>query len=281
MAQGDTASVLSSAVAAYYKKIPFAHVEAGLRTHNVYSPWPEEGNRAAVAPITTFHFAPSELSRENLLKENVSDSKIFVTGNTVIDALQIAVAKTQNVPVQIEGFDTQQTDKKIILVTGHRRENLGANFDNIFSAIAELARLRTDCVIVFPVHKNPLVRKQVEALLGFEQVKNIFLIEPQGYPEFVHLMQKAYFIVTDSGGIQEEASSLGVPVLVTRDTTERTEAVDAGGVRLVGTEKKAILGSCVELLEDETVYNKMASSKNAYGEGRAAFEIISILKEKL
>lgn len=281
VAQGDTTSVLAAALSAYYHRIPFGHVEAGLRTGNKYAPWPEEGNRSMISSIATFHFAPTELNRSNLLAENICADTIHVTGNTVVDSLHNAIAKIDNETIKIPSLDISLENKKMILITGHRRENIGKSFDNIFSAIAQMVLKYPDATFIYPVHMNPQVRAQVDMHLRSAHYPNLYLIEPVGYPEFVYLMKKAHFIVTDSGGIQEEAPTLGTPVLVTRENTERPEGVTAGVVKLVGTKKESIINACVELLEDKVIYDKMISVNNPYGDGLSSDRIVEILKTRL
>ncbi len=281
LSQGDTTSALACGIASYYKKIPFGHIEAGLRTGDKYSPWPEEGNRRMLSTIATYHFAPTQRSRENLLKEGVPNEDIYVTGNTVIDALYIASSKLDRETIIVPGFCIGTENQKIILITGHRRENFGKKFDAIFGGIAELAKKFPDVQFVFPVHLNPLVRAQVASHLRPLKLNNLFLIEPVGYPEFVYLMEKAYFILTDSGGIQEEAPALGKPVLVMRDVTERPEGIEAGVVKLIGTLREQIIANCSELLLNEEAYNKMATAKNPYGNGTASKQIVQIIQKNI
>jgi UDP-N-acetylglucosamine 2-epimerase (non-hydrolysing) len=275
--QGDTTTTLTAALAAFYNKIPLGHVEAGLRTFDINSPWPEEANRIITSRLATLHFAPTEGSRTNLIKEGISPSRIFVTGNTVIDALLIAVkniraSSAPHLSIQLK------KDAKIILITGHRRENIGKGFISICKAIIELARSYPDFEFVYPVHLNPNVRATVMGLLGTDQGKNrltnIHLIDPLPYLEFVGLMDRSYIILTDSGGIQEEAPSLGRPVLVMRDTTERPEAIEAGTAKLVGTNSKNIVHQVICLMENKKNYNAMAQVRNPYGDGKAAERII-------
>lgn len=278
---GDTATAMATALAAYYAKIPVAHVEAGLRTNDIYSPWPEEMNRRIVGRLAKFHFAPTETTRANLIAEGCSDEVIFVTGNTVIDAL-LSTAEKINTDVALnvslsEQFSFLENNKRLILVTGHRRENFGDGFEKICEALSNIAE-RSDVQIVYSVHPNPNVQEPVNRILG--GCKNIHLIEPQDYVPFVYLMSRAYLLLTDSGGIQEEAPSLGKPVLVMRDTTERPEAVAAGTVKLVGTDVSCILSEVLTLLDDPVVYQSMARSHNPYGDGRAAQKISKILLEK-
>lgn len=271
---GDTNTCLSASLAAYYAQIPVSHVEAGLRTHNIYSPWPEEANRQIASVIADRHYAPTELSRQNLLNESVPEKNIIVTGNTVIDALlmivnRLQVDKTLNQSVS-EKFTYLDTAKKLILVTGHRRENFGDGFVEICKALSEIAR-RGDVEIVYPVHLNPNVQDVVNHYLGDNS--NIHLIEPQPYLSFVYLMNRSHHIITDSGGVQEEAPSLGKPVLVMRDTTERPEALDAGTVKLVGTNKDKIAENSIRLLDDKIFYSSMSNATNPYGDGKASARI--------
>jgi UDP-N-acetylglucosamine 2-epimerase (non-hydrolysing) len=278
LVHGDTTTTLAASLAAYYKKIPVAHVEAGLRTGNRYSPWPEELNRKLTGAMAEFHFAPTVTSRDNLLKESVKAGCIFVTGNTVIDALLDVVKKIDgNFELKAElerQFDFLNPEKRTILITGHRRENFGSGFEEICNALASLAN-RADVELVYPVHLNPKVQEPVRRLLG--DISNIHLIEPLNYLPFVYLMNRADLIITDSGGIQEEAPSLGKPVLVTRDTTERPEAIAAGTVKLVGTDAKMILRETNELLDNDDKYQRMAFAHNPYGDGQAAKKIVDIL----
>ena len=275
---GDTTTTFAASLAAYYKKIPVAHVEAGLRTGNRYSPWPEEMNRKLTGAMAAFHFAPTATSRDNLLRESVEADSIFVTGNTVIDALLDVVKKIDGDHELKAGleqrFDFLNPKKRTILITGHRRENFGKGFEEICNALASLAT-RADVELVYPVHLNPNVQEPVRRLLG--DISNIHLIEPLDYLPFVYLMNRSYLIITDSGGIQEEAPSLGKPVLVIRDTTERPEAVEAGTVKLVGTDAKKICRATNELLDDEAIYQRMAFAHNPYGDGYAAKRIVDIL----
>ncbi len=278
LVHGDTNTTLSASLAAFYQKIPVGHVEAGLRTGNIYSPWPEEANRKLTGSLATFHFAPTEKAKANLLAEGIAEEKIFVTGNTVVDGLLMAIDKLRMDEKKREGFIKQfsflNPSKKLILVTGHRRENFGEGFENICAALGELAN-RGDCEILYPVHLNPNVKDPVHKHLGGKN--NVHLIEPQDYPAFVYLMEHATIILTDSGGIQEEAPSLGKPVLVMRDTTERPEAVDAGTVKLVGTDKDKIISEVENLLENVGAYQAMSHAHNPYGDGTAATQIRDII----
>lgn len=278
LVHGDTATTFASTLAAYYHQIPVAHVEAGLRTGNMYSPWPEEGNRKLTGALATLHFAPTETSRQNLLREGITDG-VEVTGNTVIDALlQVATKLQKDVTLQqslARQFDFIRPDSRLVLVTGHRRESFGGGFERICQALAETAKVFPDIDIVYPVHLNPNVSEPVNRLLA--GIDNIHLIEPLDYLPFVYLMNRAYLILTDSGGIQEEAPSLGKPVLVMRDTTERPEAVEAGTVKLVGTDVAAIMSGLSTLLTDERTYQAMAYAHNPYGDGKACLRIIDTL----
>ena len=277
--QGDTTTTFASALAAYYLQIKVAHIEAGLRTYNKYSPFPEEINRRMVSAIADLHFAPTEQSKLNLLKENVNEKDIFVTGNTVIDSLFMILEKIKGEHISIEGIESSELEnKRLILVTGHRRESFGEGFENICNALKELAESFNDIIIIYPVHLNPNVRGPVNRILG--NVRNVKLIEPIGYLSFVYLMEKAYIIITDSGGIQEEAPSLSKPVLVMREITERPEAVKAGTVKIVGTQKESIINSTRQLLLDADEYKKMSSTKNPYGDGKSAQRTYEILIER-
>ncbi|MFB4371179.1 non-hydrolyzing UDP-N-acetylglucosamine 2-epimerase [Pseudomonas sp. sia0905] len=276
LVHGDTATTFATTLAAYYQQIPVAHVEAGLRTGNIYSPWPEEANRKLTGALADLHFAPTETSRDNLLREGVESSKIFVTGNTVIDALLDVVKRLEEDPSlrakASEPAAFLDAERRLILVTGHRRESFGEGFERICKALREVAQMHPEVDIVYPVHLNPNVREPVQRLLS--DVKNIHLIEPLDYLPFVYLMSKAHIILTDSGGIQEEAPSLGKPVLVMRDTTERPEAVAAGTVRLVGTDISVIVRELHSLLVDSEMYRAMSVAHNPYGDGRACKKII-------
>lgn len=280
LVHGDTATTFAASLAGYYHKIKIGHVEAGLRTGDLYSPWPEEANRKLTGVLANYHFAPTDSSYQNLIKENVKPETIIVTGNTVIDALLQVKDKVEKNQILIDKFEQKfnflDKSKKLVLVTGHRRENFGQGFLNICAALANLAKRYSDIQIVYPVHLNPNVQKPVNELLS--GINNIFLIDPQDYLPFVYLMNRSYLILTDSGGIQEEAPSLGKPVLVMRDTTERPEAVEAGTVRLVGTDVNTIETAVSELLEDTSLYNAMADAYNPYGDGTACQQIIDFLK---
>lgn len=280
LVHGDTATTFAASLAAYYQKIKVGHVEAGLRTGDIYSPWPEEGNRKLTGALANYHFAPTQSSYNNLVKENTDTGTIVITGNTVIDALLMVKEKVETDQHIIGQFEQQfnflDKTKKLILVTGHRRENFGQGFLNICKSLATLAKKYQDIQIVYPVHLNPNVQQPVNELLS--NIDNIFLIEPQDYLPFVYLMNRSYLILTDSGGIQEEAPSLGKPVLVMRDTTERPEAVDAGTVRLVGTDALVIEHAVSELLENSAMYQTMSEAHNPYGDGTASQQIINFLK---
>jgi len=280
LVHGDTSTTAAASLAAFYKQIPVGHVEAGLRSGDIYSPWPEEANRKITSVITALHFAPTEGARNNLLKENVNPELIKITGNTVVDAmLQVLDRIDKNTDLkkklssQLPSLDPS---KRMILITAHRRENFGQGFENICMSIAELVDKHDDIVIIYPVHMNPNVREPVNRILGGKD--RVYLIEPLDYLPFVYLMQQSYLILTDSGGIQEEAPSIGKPVLVMRDTTERPEAVDAGTVKLVGTSPDLIVSSVSELLDSADSYNKMSRAHNPYGDGTASQSIADTLK---
>ncbi|WP_038249450.1 non-hydrolyzing UDP-N-acetylglucosamine 2-epimerase [Ghiorsea bivora] len=278
---GDTSTAMAASLAAFYAKVPVAHVEAGLRTNDIYSPWPEEMNRRLVGRLATIHFAPTQVAKENLLSEGCSESSIVVTGNTVIDALLNVVQRLDadsylNANIG-KHFSFLQKQKRMILVTGHRRENFGMGFESICHALLEIAK-HDNVEIVYPVHLNPNVQEPVKRIIG--DCSNIHLIEPQDYLPFVWLMKESYLILTDSGGIQEEAPSLGKPVLVMRDTTERPEAVDAGTVRLVGTNQEKIVSEVFRLLDNQEAYKQMSKSHNPYGDGMAARKICEVLSRE-
>lgn len=280
LVHGDTATTMATSLAAFYHRIPVGHVEAGLRTGNLYSPWPEEANRKIAGHLAMYHFAPTENSRQNLLKESIPDSHIFVTGNSVIDALLWVRDKVMSDQHMMEklaaNYPFIDPNKKMILVTGHRRESFGGGFERICHALAEIAQAHPDVQVVYPVHLNPNVSEPVKRIL--HDIDNIILISPQEYLPFVYLMNHAYLILTDSGGIQEEAPSLGKPVLVMRDTTERPEAVDAGTVRLVGTDTQKIVNEVNRLLTDDAEYHEMSRAHNPYGDGHACQRILAALK---
>ncbi|WP_421297827.1 non-hydrolyzing UDP-N-acetylglucosamine 2-epimerase [Aeromonas sp. 700722] len=279
LVHGDTATTFAASLAAYYEQIAVGHVEAGLRTGNIYSPWPEEANRKLTGALAKYHFAPTETSKQNLIQENYVEDSIIVTGNTVIDALLMVKDKIeQNSVLQAtlaSRFSFLDETKKLILVTGHRRESFGDGFERICEALAITAKANPDVQILYPMHLNPNVREPVNRILG--GIENIILIEPQEYLPFIYLMMRSYIILTDSGGIQEEAPSLGKPVLVMRDTTERPEAVAAGTVKLVGTDVERIVFSLSELLNDVNIYKEMSFSHNPYGDGYASKYICSKL----
>jgi len=280
---GDTTTTLSTSLASFYQQIDVAHVEAGLRTFDLYSPWPEEANRQITTKLSKYNFAPTDLSKSNLLSDGVKEEDIIVTGNTVIDALFMVIEKLNSSKEESEkmhqkvissGYEVIDS-KKIILVTGHRRENFGGGFINICEALKDIALKNQDIDIVYPVHLNPNVRKPVNELL--QDIDNIRLIEPLDYEPFIYLMSKSYLILTDSGGIQEEAPSLGKPVLVMRDTTERPEAVDAGTVKLVGTNRELIVSEAQNLIDNKKSYEEMSRAHNPYGDGNACKRIIEAL----
>lgn len=289
LVHGDTTTSAAAALAAYYRQIAVGHVEAGLRTRNIYSPFPEEINRQITGRIATYHFAPTELSRRNLLSENVDERQIFVTGNTVIDALHMVIRmlesnpqvcrKVENAILNV-GYDFRRIDnsRRLILVTGHRRENFGDGFMEICRALRELAGRYPDCDFIYPMHMNPNVRKPIREVFGVNPPKNMFFTEPLEYLPFVYLMNRAHLVLTDSGGIQEEAPGLGKPVLVMRDTTERPEALEAGTVKLVGTDFDKIVDNVSLLLEDEAAYAAMSHAVNPYGDGKACGRILQVLK---
>lgn len=289
LVHGDTTTSTATALAAFYQQIPVGHIEAGLRTHNIYSPWPEEMNRQITSRISTFHFAPTELSISNLLKEGINESKIFKTGNTVIDALHIVVNRINNnnklnatlhKTLLKMGYDANRTNhNRLVLITGHRRENFGESFISICNAIKTLSEKYTNVDFVYPMHLNPNVRQPINKVFGenLKKYSNLFFIEPLEYMSFVYLMEKSTIVLTDSGGIQEEAPGLGKPVLVMRETTERPEAVDAGTVKLVGTDYNKIVDEVSLLLEDQNLYNKMSKAANPYGDGYACQRIVKNL----
>ncbi|NYS31866.1 non-hydrolyzing UDP-N-acetylglucosamine 2-epimerase [Pantoea sp.] len=281
LVHGDTTTTLAASLAAFYQQIPVGHVEAGLRTGDLASPWPEEGNRKLTGHLARLHFTPTSQSRQNLLQENLPDARIIVTGNTVIDALlwvRDRVLDDSNLNAQLAArYPFLDPDKKLVLVTGHRRESFGGGFERICSALAQIARQHPEAQIVYPVHLNPNVSEPVNRILS--GIENIILIEPQEYLPFVWLMNRAWLILTDSGGIQEEAPSLGKPVLVMRDTTERPEAVDAGTVKLVGTDIARIVASVSQLLSDDAAWQAMSHAHNPYGDGKACGRILQALKD--
>ena len=291
LVHGDTTTSTAAALAAFYQQIPVGHVEAGLRTHNIYSPWPEEMNRQLTGRIATYNFAPTSLSEKNLKEENTY-GQIYVTGNTVIDALHLVVeklkndvelAKEQKQVLAEAGYDVTRLDngKKLVLITGHRRENFGEGFINMVTAIKDLTAKYPDVDFVYPMHLNPNVRKPIHEVFGenLNDLGNMFFIEPLQYLEFVYLMEKSTIVLTDSGGIQEEAPGLGKPVLVMRDTTERPEALESGTVHLVGTSHDLIIQEVSTLLECKEAYEKMSKAVNPYGDGKACSRIVNVLKE--
>ena len=290
LVHGDTTTSTAAALAAFYQQIPVGHVEAGLRTHNIYSPWPEEMNRQLTGRIATYHFAPTLLAKQNLLCENIAENQIIVTGNTVIDALYMAVDKIKSdKPLQAElsnvlrnaGYDTARLDgsRRLVLITGHRRENFGEGFISMCTAIRDLAAKYQDVDFVYPMHLNPNVRKPIHEVFGADlsHYANLFFIEPLEYLSFVYLMEKSAIVLTDSGGIQEEAPGLGKPVIVMRDTTERPEALESGTVHLVGTNYDKIVREVSTLLDDAKAYLKMSQAVNPYGDGMASDRIADFL----
>lgn len=294
LVHGDTTTSTAAALAAFYQQISVGHVEAGLRTHDIYSPWPEEMNRQLTGRMATYHFAPTELSRDNLLAEGISNDRIFVTGNTVIDALQQVVASIKNNPnlqKEVEqkllqsGYDLTRLHKerRLILITGHRRENFGNGFLSICRAIQTLSKRFPEVDFVYPMHLNPNVRKPIHEVFGTDlnNLGNLFFIEPLEYLQFVTLMERSFIVLTDSGGIQEEAPGLGKPVLVMRDTTERPEAVEAGTVKLVGTDYDQIVSNVERLLTEELAYAEMSRANNPYGDGNACSYIVEVLSQSL
>lgn len=291
LVHGDTTTSTAAALAAFYQQIPVGHVEAGLRTHNIYSPWPEEMNRQITGRIATYHFAPTELSKQNLLKEGVSEKAIFVTGNTVIDALYWVIKKMESSSKMLQSIDSKilkagydlsrlngENKRRLVLITGHRRENFGDGFLNICNAIKYLSEKHQDVDFLYPMHLNPNVRTPISEVFGEEKKSNVFFIEPQEYLQFVRLMNLSAIVLTDSGGIQEEAPGLGKPVLVMRNTTERPEAVLAGTVKLVGTDKDVIEAEVSNLLLNNRLYAEMSKANNPYGDGKACVAILDILK---
>jgi UDP-N-acetylglucosamine 2-epimerase (non-hydrolysing) len=278
VAQGDTTTVMAAALAAFYRRIPLVHVEAGLRTGNLQAPWPEELNRRIASLVTSLHCAPTERSAANLRAEKIDPATIHVTGNTVIDALMWAVERERGVSARWQDRYAMLGDRRMVLVTGHRRENFGQGFQDICESIAVLADKFPEVEFVYPVHLNPNVQEPVHRILG--KRTNIHLVEPKAYPEFVWLMDRSTVILTDSGGVQEEAPSLQKPILVMRETTERPEALDAGAVELVGTSKRAIVDGVSRLLTDAAEYRRRQIDKNPYGDGRAAARIVQLMLEQ-
>jgi len=292
LVHGDTTTSVAAALSAFYQQIPVGHIEAGLRTHNIYSPWPEEMNRQLTGRMTTYHFAPTALSKQNLMNEGIDKTRIIVTGNTVIDALHIVINKIQNNPslktdltyiLKTAGYDTDrlscETNRRLVLITGHRRENFGEGFENICKAIKYLSSKYSTVDFVYPMHLNPNVRNPIHAIFENTQQKNVFFIEPLEYFSFVYLMEKSYLVLTDSGGIQEEAPGLGKPVLVMRNTTERPEALEAGTVKLVGTDYNKIISELSLLLDEPEHYKEMSHAINPYGDGKASMRIVKQLNQ--
>lgn len=288
LVHGDTTTSTAAALAAFYQQIPVGHIEAGLRTHNIYSPWPEEVNRQITGRIATYHFAPTSLSKDNLLQEGISGEQIIVTGNTVIDALYMVVEKIKNDGIlscelekvlKASGYDISRLSdgRKLVLITGHRRENFGDGFISMCKAIKSLSEKYPEVDFVYPMHLNPNVRKPIHEVFGESQRANLFFIEPLEYLSFVYLMEKSAIVLTDSGGIQEEAPGLGKPVLVMRDTTERPEALEAGTVKLVGTDYDKIINEVSGLLDSQEYYEKMSKAINPYGDGKACSRIVKAL----
>jgi len=277
LVHGDTLTAMAAGLAAFYEKIPVGHVEAGLRTHNLQAPFPEELNRRIVDTLSHWYFAPTQAASDNLKAERVATDRIFVTGNTAVDALNMAVAMVRQSPPQLDGIDRESlTGKRIVLVTGHRRENMGVAFENVCMALRDISELASDVAVVYPLHLNPGVQEPARRLLAGHP--RIHLLPPQAYLPFVWLMQQSTLILTDSGGIQEEAPSLGKPVLVMRESTERPEAIRAGVARLVGTNRSRILQESARLLTDPAAYNAMARVRNPYGDGQAAPRIVAALE---
>ena len=279
--QGDTTSSFASALAAFYKQIPVAHIEAGLRTNNIYSPWPEEMNRQIISRISAFHFAPTEESSQNLLKEGIPVEKILITGNTIIDSLNIALNRIKERKPVIPGFPGEEISQgdKLIIVTSHRRENFGKGLESICRAVVRLADKYPDVHFIYPVHFNPNIRKTVNNFLIADKRKNVHLIKPLEYLPFIALMERASVIVTDSGGIQEEAPCLGKPVLVTRKVTERPEGLASGIIKIVGTDEELIVSETTKLLEDFRYYRKRSKKANLYGDGKASLRILNFIKD--
>ena len=289
LVHGDTTTSTAAALAAFYQQIPVGHVEAGLRTFNIYSPWPEEMNRQITGRIATYHFSPTQLSRENLLKEGITDEKIIVTGNTVIDALHVVVDRIKkdkllerelSEALLLSGYDVNRlhNGKRLVLITGHRRENFGDGFVAICKAIKALTEKYPEVDFIYPMHLNPNVRKPIYEVFGESQLSNICFVEPLEYLSFVYLMEKSAIVLTDSGGIQEEAPGLGKPVLVMRDTTERPEALEAGTVKLVGKDYNKIVSEVSVLLDNQIYYDKMSKAVNPYGDGQASGRIVDVLR---
>lgn len=271
LVQGDTTTAMAASLTAFYHKIPIGHIEAGLRTGDLLNPWPEEANRVLITRLASLHFTPTQITRENLLSEGVPDECIHLTGNTVVDALFYTVEQVAKNPPMIPGYEAD--DRRMVLITGHRRENFGASFEVICRAVADLARRFPDVRFVYPVHLNPNVREPVQRVLRSPQLENVHLLEPLPYREFIALFRQATLVLSDSGGVQEEAPSLGKPVLLMRDTTERPEAVAAGAVKLVGADFDRIVAETSRLLTDDAHYQSMSRVANPYGDGQAAERI--------
>lgn len=296
LVHGDTTTSTASALAAFYQKIPVGHIEAGLRTHNIYSPWPEEMNRQITGRIAAYNFSPTKLSKKNLLDESVKESQIVVTGNTVIDALHLVLKQIEdNSDIQndvlsiLDKIGVSQsklqswinTERKLVLITGHRRENFGEGFANICLAIKQLAEEYPEVDFLYPMHLNPNVRKPIKKVFGNSSMNNVIFVEPMEYLPFVYVMSKSYLVLTDSGGIQEEAPGIGKPVLVMRNTTERPEGVDAGTVKLVGTDKEMIVQEVSNLINSEDLYLKMSEASNPYGDGKASERVVEYFRDNL
>ena len=284
LVQGDTTTTFAASLASYYLKVPVGHIEAGLRTNNKYSPFPEEINRRITAQIADLNFAPTNTAKTNLLKEGISEEKIFVTGNTVVDALYnvLDMMKNTNINEKLQKkFRFLLTNRKFVLITGHRRESFGEGFEDICTAIRKLAEDMPEYDFVYPVHLNPNVQKPVGEILNQGKLSNIYLCEPLDYLLFICLMKKSYLVLTDSGGVQEEAITFNKPILVMRDTTERPEGIEVGAAKLIGNKQENIFNECKCLLTDNSKYNKMAKAVNPYGDGKAAERIVKVLREKL
>jgi UDP-N-acetylglucosamine 2-epimerase (non-hydrolysing) len=283
LVQGDTTTSMISALASFYMQIPVGHIEAGLRTYDIYAPWPEEMNRQITGRISSLHFAPTEVSKTNLIQEGINENNIVVTGNTIIDALKHALEEIKENPPELPYLNgignTDRNNPRIVLITGHRRENFGDGFESVFHAINRLAEKYPEVHFVYPVHLNPNVQEAVNRFLDPDKQKNIHLIEPLGYLPFIALMNRSYLILTDSGGVQEEAPSLGIPVLVTRKITERPEGLATGVVKIVGTDENLIIDEISKLLSDDVYYESMARKANPYGDGKAGVRILQFVKE--
>jgi UDP-N-acetylglucosamine 2-epimerase (non-hydrolysing) len=280
MVHGDTTTSMSAALSSFYLNIPVAHIEAGLRSHNLRNPFPEEMNRNITSKLATYHFSPTVENRKNLLEEGINGESIFVTGNTGIDALKYIISKPQSNTINSNiGYDINRLNKskKMILITGHRRENFGKGFERVFTAIKKMSEKFINCDFVYPMHLNPNVRKSISNIFSAYTPKNLFLIEPLNYIDFVYMMKNSYLILTDSGGVQEEAPSLGKPVLVMRENTERPEGINAGTCKLVGTNEQKIVSEVSKLIEDSQYYNSFSKITNPYGEGDASKSILKNL----